>query len=123
MRMKKGKVTVAAVQMCCSRSREENLDRAEELVREAAAKGAQVILLPELFETWYFCQERNYDSYRLALPLEENPGVMRLRRTAAELKAVLPVSFFERESMKLFSPTSTLVSGFMMRPPVPSPLP
>ena len=82
--MKKGKVTVAAVQMCCSRSREENLDRAEELVREAAAKGAQVILLPELFETWYFCQERNYDSYRLALPLEENPGV-------------LPVSFFERE--------------------------
>ncbi len=89
MRMKKGKVTVAAVQMCCSRSREENLDRAEELVREAAAKGAQVILLPELFETWYFCQERNYDSYRLALPLEENPGVMRLRRTAAELKAVI----------------------------------
>ena len=97
MRMKKGKVTVAAVQMCCSRSREENLDRAEELVREAAAKGSQVILLPELFETWYFCQERNYDSYRLALPLEENPGVMRLRRTAAELNAVLPVSFFERE--------------------------
>lgn len=90
-------VTVAAVQMRCSGTREENLDKAEKMVREAAAQGAQVILLPELFETWYFCQERNYDSYKLALPLEENPAVQRLRRVAEELKAVLPVSFFERD--------------------------
>ena len=50
-------VTVAAVQMYCSRSREENIEAAEKRVREAAAGGAQIILLPELFETWYFCQE------------------------------------------------------------------
>ncbi len=95
--MENRNVTVAAVQMGCSGNREENLDKAEKMVREAAARGAQVILLPELFETWYFCQERNYDSYKLALPLEENPAVGRLRRTAEDLKVVLPVSFFERE--------------------------
>lgn len=91
------KVTVAAVQMYCNRSREENIEAAERAVREAAAKGAQIILLPELFETWYFCQERNYASYQLAMPAEENPAVRRFRRLAAELKVVLPVSFFERE--------------------------
>ena len=91
------KVTVAAVQMYCNRSREENLEAAERAVRDAAARGAQVILLPELFETWYFCQERNYSSYGLAMTLEENPAVQRLRRVAEELKVVLPVSFFERD--------------------------
>lgn len=91
------KVTVAAVQMYCNRSREENVEAAERAVREAAAKGAQIILLPELFETWYFCQERNYASYQLAMPAEDNPAVCRFRRLAAELKVVLPVSFFERE--------------------------
>ncbi len=91
------KVTVAAVQMYCNRSREENIEAAEKWVREAAAGGAQIILLPELFETWYFCQERNYDSYGLATPVEENPAVRRFRSVAAELKVVLPVSFYERE--------------------------
>ena len=90
-------VTVAAVQMYCSRSREENIEAAEKRVREAAAGGAQIILLPELFETWYFCQERNYDSYGLARTVEENPAVRRFCQVAAELKAVLPVSFYERE--------------------------
>lgn len=90
-------VTVAAVQMCCDRSRQENIEAADRLVREAAEKGAQVILLPELFETRYFCQERNYDFYRLAMPLEENPAVRHFREVAAELKVVLPVSFFERD--------------------------
>lgn len=73
-------VTVAAVQMYCNRSREKNIEKAEQFVREAAGKGAQIVLLPELFETWYFCQERNYASYELAYPLEENPAVQRLKR-------------------------------------------
>lgn len=90
-------VTVAAVQMYCNRSREDNIKAAEEKVREASEKGAQIILLPELFETWYFCQERNYDSYSLARTLEEDPAVQRLRKVAAQRKVVLPVSFFERE--------------------------
>lgn len=90
-------VTVAAVQMYCNRSREENIKAADKLVREASSKGAQIILLPELFETWYFCQERNYDSYGLASAVEENPAILHFRKTAVELKVVLPISFYERD--------------------------
>ena len=90
-------VTVAAVQMYCNQSREKNIEKAEQFVREAAGRGSQIVLLPELFETWYFCQERNYASYDLAYPLEENPAVQRLKKVAAECRVVLPVSFFERE--------------------------
>lgn len=90
-------VTVAAVQMYCNRSREENIEVADRLVREAAAQGAQIVLLPELFETWYFCQERNYASYGLAATLEDDPAVRHFRKVAAECKLVLPVSFFERD--------------------------
>ena len=90
-------VTVAAVQMYCNRSREENIKAAEQWVRKAEEQGAQGILLPELFETWYFCQERNYDTYGLAMSVEENPAVGYFSRVARELKVVLPISFFERE--------------------------
>ena len=90
-------ITAAAIQMYCNRTSSENLETAEKMVREAAASGAQVILLPELFENRYFCQERNYNSYKLALPLRENPAVCRFRRVAQELRIVLPVSFFERD--------------------------
>ncbi|MCR5754360.1 MAG: N-carbamoylputrescine amidase [Acetatifactor sp.] len=91
-------VTVASVQMYCNRSREDNIKRADELVREAATKGAQVILLPELFETWYFCQERNYDSYGLATSVSDNPAVAHFSELAKELEVVLPISFFEKDN-------------------------
>jgi len=91
-------VTVAAIQMCCNHSREENIKRADQMVREAAQKGAQVILLPELFETWYFCQERNYDSYKLATSLSENPAVAHFQKVAKECQIVLPISFFEKDN-------------------------
>ena len=52
--------------MRCSRNVAENIEKAEALVRQAAAEGAQVILLPELFERQYFCQERRYDYYQFA---------------------------------------------------------
>lgn len=90
-------VTVAAVQMYCNRSKEENIAAADKLVREAAGKGAQVILLPELFEAWYFCQERNYDSYNLATSVSDNAAIAHFREVAEELKVVLPISFFERD--------------------------
>lgn len=91
------KATVAAVQMFCNRSARENIDAADKLVREAAGRGAQVILLPELFENWYFCQERNYDSYGLAGSVDTNPAVRHFAEAARELKLVIPVSFFERQ--------------------------
>lgn len=90
------KVTVAATQMSCSWDREENLEKAESLVREAARRGAQVILLQELFETPYFCQEERDEYLLLATEPEENAALRRLSRLAAELSVVLPVSFYER---------------------------
>lgn len=97
------KITVAAVQMSVPDTRERSIEKAEALVREVAAKGAQVILLPELFETWYFCQERRYKSYELALALEENPAVKRFREVARELSVVLPISFYERAGTVLYN--------------------
>ena len=89
-------VTVAATQMACSWDRAANLARAEQLVREAAAGGAQVVLLQELFETPYFCQKSNPDYLQLATTTEDNPAIRRFRKLAAELKVVLPISFYER---------------------------
>jgi len=86
------KVIAAAIQMSVPDTPERSIEKAEGLVRKAAADGANVILLPELFENWYFCQERRYDSYRLAQPVEDNPAVKRFREVARELGAVIPVS-------------------------------
>lgn len=97
------KITVAAVQMSIPETPEKSIEKADGLVREAAAKGANVILLPELFENWYFCQERRYESYKLALPLEENPAVNHFKGVARELGVVLPVSFFERDVTALYN--------------------
>lgn len=90
------KVTVAAVQFVCVADRRVNLAKAEALVREAHARGAQIILLPELFETPYFCKDHRLEHFELALPIAENPAVQRLQVLAAELQVVLPVSVFER---------------------------
>ena len=95
--------TVCAVQMRCVQDPAENLARAEALVRQAAAQGGQIILLPELFERPYFCQERRYEYYAYATPAGENPAVLRLRKVAAELGVVLPVSFYEKDGTRLFN--------------------
>lgn len=97
------KVTVAAVQMQCDRSREKNIKKAEEMVRKAAEKGANVILLPELFENLYFCQEKRYDYYELAESVQDNKAVQTFRKLAKELKVVLPISFYEKDVNSLYN--------------------
>ena len=97
------KVKVAATQMSCSWDAKETLDKAERLVREAAAKGAQIILQQELFEHPYFCQHHNFDYLELSTPLDENPAVNRFQQVAAELKVVIPVCFYERAGNKAFN--------------------
>lgn len=97
------KLVAAAVQMSIPDTREKSIEKADKLVREAAEKGANVILLPELFETWYFCQERRYESYELALPLNENPAVKHFSALAKELGVVLPISFYERDETVLYN--------------------
>ncbi len=97
------KVTVAATQMACGRDREANIANAERLVREAAGRGAQVVLVQELFETPYFCKDHLASHFELATPVAENPAVMRLSRVAAELGVVLPLSVFERAHNAYFN--------------------
>ena len=101
-------VRCAAVQMRCSRNVAENIEKAEALVRQAAAEGAQVILLPELFERQYFCQERRYEYYEYAQTAEENPAVRHFSRVAAELGIVIPVSFYEKDVNRLFNTVAVI---------------
>lgn len=96
-------VTVAAIQMQCSRDVQENISCAEALVRRAADKGANIILLPELFERQYFCQERQYEYYAYAKPTMENDAVQHFSAIAKELDVVIPVSFYERDGNRLFN--------------------
>lgn len=97
------KVVVAATQMSCTWDREATLAKAEKLVREAAAKGANIILLQELFETPYFCQRHDFEYMDLATTPEENPAVKRFQKVAKELDVVIPVSFFERAGNAAFN--------------------
>lgn len=96
------KVTVGSIQMAMSWDKEKNLAKAEKLVREAAKKGARIIL-PELFGTPYFCQEKNYDHYHLATPIHDNPAVLHFKPIAKELDIVLPISFYEIDGNSLFN--------------------
>jgi N-carbamoylputrescine amidase len=96
-------VTLAAIQFGCTWNRDENVATAERLVRQAAGQGANVILIPELFETPYFCAVQNADFFRLARPLTNHPTIEHFRRVAAELRVVIPVSVFERAGSALFN--------------------
>lgn len=89
-------VTLAATQMSCSWDRDENIAKAENLVRDAAGNGAQIILLQELFETPYFCQEQDAGHFDLASPMQDNLLISHFAALAKELQLVLPISYFER---------------------------
>ncbi|MGH8355395.1 MAG: N-carbamoylputrescine amidase [Pseudomonas sp.] len=96
-------VTVAATQMACSWDRTANIANAEKLVRQAAAKGAQIILIQELFETPYFCQKPDPDYLQLATPAETNAAIAHFQKLAKELSVVLPISFFEHAGRARFN--------------------
>jgi N-carbamoylputrescine amidase len=97
------RVTVAATQFSCDWNVDANIAKAERHVREAAAQGAQIILLPELFETPYFCIEQDSRHLKLATPTNENRAVKHFRAIARELEVVLPISFFERDGLAYFN--------------------
>ncbi|HET9389262.1 MAG TPA: N-carbamoylputrescine amidase [Steroidobacteraceae bacterium] len=101
-------VTVAAIQMSCGWDIGANLARAEALVREAAARGAQIILLPELFEAPYFCIEQDNRHLALARTVEESRPVQHFAPLARELGVVLPISFFERSGPVFFNSIAIL---------------
>ena len=96
-------IKIAATQMPCTWNRQATLDKADHLVREAAQKGANIILLQELFETPYFCQLQKFQYMELATTLKENPAVEHFKKLAKELDVVLPISFFERAGNTQFN--------------------
>jgi len=105
------KVTLAATQMSCSWDIEENINKAESLVRSAAADGANIILIQELFETPYFCIEIDQNHFDLAKPFKNHPTVNRMSNLAKELDVVIPVSFFERANQVFFNSVAMIDAG------------
>ncbi|HEX9472869.1 MAG TPA: N-carbamoylputrescine amidase [Steroidobacteraceae bacterium] len=98
-----GEVVVAATQFACSWDLAGNLDKAERLVRAAAAQGARLVLLQELFATPYFCIEQDPAHLELAEAAGDSRLLQRFAALARELGVVLPVSFFERGNNAYFN--------------------
>ena len=96
---------IGLVQMSCGPSPDENLEKAAELVREAARKGANVVCLPELFRAQYFCQREDTALFDLAEPIP-GPSTERLGRVAREEKIVIVASLFERRAAGLYHNTA-----------------
>ena len=96
-------VSVSAIQMKMGEDRSSNLDKAEAMVREAAEEGAQIILLPELFEGLYFCKDMDEKYFSWAQERENNPIMERFSLLARVLKVVLPISYFEKSGEHYFN--------------------
>ncbi|MGD9970736.1 MAG: N-carbamoylputrescine amidase [Sulfuricurvum sp.] len=96
-------VKVAAIQMQMVEDKSANVAKAEQMVREAAQNGAVIVLIPELFEGYYFCKDMDKKYFDWAAPLENNPLIERFSRLARELEIVIPVSYFERDGERYFN--------------------
>jgi N-carbamoylputrescine amidase len=101
-------VTVAATQFACEWNVDANIAAAERLVRQAASKGARIILIQELFETPYFCIEQDSRHLRLATSVADNRAINHFTKIARELKVVLPISFFEKANNSYFNSIAIL---------------
>ena len=107
-------ITLAATQMACGKDRTESLQRAEQLIRQAAGQGANIVLIEELFETSYFCQDQLPEFFELARPVEDNEGIAKFQSLARELDVVLPFSFFERDNQAYFNSVAMIDAGGAM---------
>jgi len=94
---------VAAIQMKMSDNKAENIAKADKMVIEAASKGAKIILLPELFESEYFCKDMDEKYFSLAQPREGNPLLQHYVHLCQELDIVLLVSYFEKAETKFYN--------------------
>ena len=104
----KQKVNVGLVQMSCTNDREKNLQKAINKIKEAAAKGAQIICLQELFTSLYFCDEENHDNFSLAEPIP-GPSSNTLSDLAKELNIVIIASLFEKRAQGLYHNTTAVL--------------
>jgi N-carbamoylputrescine amidase len=104
------KVKVGLVQMSCSYSKEENLEKAMAKTREAAAKGAQIVCLQELFTSLYFCDIEDYENFKLAEPVP-GPSTDALTKLAGELGVVIIASLFEKRAQGLYHNTTAVIDA------------
>jgi len=104
------KVKVGLVQMSCTADKQQNLHKAIEKVREAAAQGAQIVCLQELFTSLYFCDEENYDNFKLAEAIP-GPSTDELSKVAAELGVVIIASLFEKRTQGLYHNTTAVLDA------------
>ena len=102
------KVTVAALQTALTDDVQANVARVTALVREAAAKGAQIILPSELFEGHYFCRTQREADFARARPAESHPTLRHFQKLAAELGVVIPVSFYEQAGPERYNSVAVL---------------
>jgi N-carbamoylputrescine amidase len=96
-------LTVAALQLAFTDDTQENIRNVSALVREAAAKGAKVVLPPELFEGPYFCKTEDEGLFATAWPVETHPAVLAMQTLAAELEVYIPTSFFEADGPHFYN--------------------
>ena len=94
-------ISVAAIQLSCDRDSENNIDRTFEAIEKAAAAGAKLICLQELFSSLYFCQSEDHQQFQLA---ESIPGPLtqRISELAQQLQVVIVAGLFERRAPGLF---------------------
>ncbi len=104
------KFTVGLIQMSCSPDPEENLAKAEDRIREAAGRGAQIICLQELFRSQYFCREENWDYFELAEAIP-GPSTERLSKLAASLNVAIIGSLFERRAAGIYYNTAAVLDA------------
>lgn len=104
------KVNVGLVQMSCTADKQQNLQKAIEKVREAARQGAQIVCLQELFTSLYFCDEENYDNFKLAEAIP-GPSTDELSKVAAELGVVIIASLFEKRAQGLYHNTTAVLDA------------
>ncbi len=105
-----GKVSIGIVQMSCVKDKSANLNKAKEKIREAAAKGAQIVCLQELFTSLYFCDVEDYDNFSLAEPIP-GPSTEALQRIAAETKTVIIGSLFEKRAGGIYHNTTVVIDA------------
>jgi N-carbamoylputrescine amidase len=104
------KVNVGLVQMSCSGNKKENLDKAIAKVKEAAAKGAQIVCLQELFTSLYFCDVEDYDNFKLAEPVP-GPSSEALAKIAKDLGVVIIASLFEKRTEGIYHNTTAVIDA------------
>ena len=97
------KVNVSCTQMHCDWDIQDNIQRAEKLILQAADQGAQIILLQELFETPYFPIDQQAKHFDLASTLDDQATIKKMRKIAQKMKVVLPISFFERSGQVYYN--------------------